>query len=108
MGLVVNFPVEFEDRFCIALRDKKARNYAPTLNLDYEDVGEDKFDDNTRGCNYSFSVHPSLYNALFNWLSDVESIMGIPIKFRYAYSKKEAYTGYSDNNMYKHKWLKLF
>lgn len=108
MGLVVNFPVNLEDRFTIALRDRKARNHFPTLDLDYEDVGEDKYDDNTKGCNYSFSIHPTQYNQFFDWLEDVEQVMGIPIKFRYAYNKKEAYTGYSDNNMYKHKWLKLF
>jgi len=105
MGLVVNFPSNLEDRMCIAIRDKNNRNYFPTLDLKYEDVGEDKNDDNTKGCNYHFRIHHTQYNQFFEWLSDIQNIMGIPFKFRYTTNQREAYTGYSDNNMFKHQWL---
>jgi len=107
MGLVVNFSGNLEDRFNVAIRDRKHRNYAPTLNLDYEDVGETLGDESTKGCNYHFSIHPIQYNNFLDWLKDIQDIMGITFKFRYTYSKKEAYTGYSDNNFCKHQWLKF-
>jgi len=107
MGLVVNFRSNLEDRFWVALRDRNSRVTFGKKEWKPEDVGENKFDDKTLGCNYHFNLNPIEYNEFFEWLKEVQCIMDITFKFRYAYSKREAYTGHSDNGMYNHVWLEF-
>ncbi len=101
MGLVINFP----DRFCVALRDRNSRISFPNSEWKGEDVGEQHGDQDTKGINMYFELRNKDYNNFFHWLRDIEDIMGIPFKFRYVNTKREAYTGHDECNMFNHLWL---
>lgn len=104
-GIVVNFPFNMEDRFNVSIRDFNNRQTNTYCKLNPKDVGNNFGEtSNSEGINYYFEIHPSRVNNFIDWLDDVESIMGIPIKFRYCNTEKEAWTGYG-NNLYCHKWL---
>jgi hypothetical protein len=108
MGLVLNFPTNLEDRFHLALRDRNNRCTLPHTPWLGEDIGEQYGDIETRGINMYFNLHQKEYNAFFHWLDDTSKIMGIPFKFRYVTTKREAYVGHDEHNFFSHLWLKLY
>ncbi len=107
MGLVINFPVQQEDRFNIALRDRNSRVTFPHSEWKGEDVGEQYNNSDTKGINLYFELRQKEYNGFFHWLSDIETIMGMKFKFRYVNTKREAYTGHDGHNMFNHLWLTI-
>jgi len=106
MGLVVKFPANMEERFNVALRDYNAKEVNKAYHLKPEDIGDDDIIEGLMCVNYYFDLYPSTYNEFFNWLDDVQQVMGINVTFRYTNTKKEAYTGYS-KGLFRHLWLKL-
>lgn len=89
-GLVVNFPFNMEDRFNVSIRDYNNRQSNVHCKIEPKDVGDNPGDTRTEGINYYFGLHPSRINSFISWLEEVEQIMGIPIKFRYCNTEKEA------------------
>ena len=107
MGLVINFSSMYEDRFNIALRDINSRVTHERYKLIGKDIGETQGDEETKGINMYFPIHPVMYNRFLSDLSDIQDIMGIQFKFRYAGNEREAYTGQSHDIWLRHKWMKL-
>lgn len=105
-GLVVNFPFNMEDRFNVSIRDFNNRQSNVHYKIQPKDVGGNPGDDRTDGINYYFEIHSNRMNSFIDWLADIEDIMGIPLKFRYCNTEKEAWTGYG-GNLYCHKWLTI-
>lgn len=108
MGLVIRFPFNMEDRINVALRDYNARtDYSIIINTLPEDVtGKDSKEN--RKIEYYFDLNHKVINRFFHFLDDLETVMGIPIEFRYCTSKREAYTSSDDiGYLYEHKWLKI-
>ena len=106
-GLVVNFPFNMEDRFNVSIRDFNNRQTWGIQKLTPKDIGNNPGESAREdGINYYFEVHSSRMNSFIDWLDDVEQVMGIPIKFRYCNTEKEAWTGYG-GNLYCHRWLTI-
>ena len=108
MGLVVKFPIQMEDRMNVALRDFNARtNWAIILSDKPEDVTSD-YNNSQNKIEYYFNINHKVINQFIHFLDDVETVMGVPIEFRYCTSKREAYIGSDDAGfLYEHKWLKI-
>jgi len=106
MGLVINFPQNLEDRFCLALRDFNTRLPYNREKIEPEDIGNYFNPSENEGINYYIELTPREYNHFFHWLKDTQDVMGIPIKFMYVNSKREAYLG-AEKNMFMNLWLKF-
>ena len=107
-GLVVKFPFNMEDRVNVALRDFNNRtDYSIIINTLPEDVTS-RSSNTDRKIEYYFNINHKLINQFIHFLNDVETVMGVPIEFRYCTSKREAYTSSDDaRGLFEHKWLKI-
>ena len=107
-GYVGRLQINMEDRVNVALRDYNNRtDYSIIINTLPEDV-TNRISNNARKIEYYFNINHKLINQFIHFLDDVETVMGVPIEFRYCTSKREAYTGSDDaRGLVEHKWLKI-
>lgn len=108
MGLVIKFPFNMEDRVNVALRDYNSRtDYSIIINTAPEDITS-RNSNQDRKIEYYFNLNHKIINRFIHFLDDLETVMGVPIEFRYCTSKREAYMCSDDTGfLYEHKWLKI-